>query len=567
MGHEHGSASSEPALRRHLAAVARGRQPADLVIAGGALLDVYTEEVLEGWGVAVAAGRVAAIGPEVESLAGADTRRLDLEGDVVAPGLVEGHTHVTRIGLRQTLALQVAAGVTTTVMEAMEYGYIGGPAAVRALLDDGRGAPGGVYFTIPSLIGLDDVHEASLAPAEEWIALLDDPLVVGVGEIYWADLLRGHPRAEALVAAALERGLAVEGHGAGARPQALGALAAWGVGDDHEGLDSQDLLNRLRLGLHGFARQGATRQDLQEIARLWRDEEVSLRRLSLVTDGVEVDDLRAGRSLNRVVELAVENGLPLASAWRMASLSVAERFRLDRLLGGLAPGLAADLAVIPRQGPLNPRIVLVAGRPVEASPGAAYPAALCDTVRVELYDPGLLEHPGPGRWRAMDLVAPLVTREAETDGAGALVAVEIDRLGRRRAFRGLLLGLGLRGGAIALSSGWESAGVTAVGDGPADLRQAIERVSELRGGAVVVAGGQIRGEWRAELLGGQSLAPVSEVADQVSSVQGALRSLGCQQPNPLQTVETLTTAAIPHLRLTPDGYVRLRDGARLGLEL
>jgi adenine deaminase len=67
-------------------------------------------------------------------------------------------------------------------------------------------------------------------------------------------------------------------------------------------------------------------------------------------------------------------------------------------------------------------------------------------------------------------------------------------------------------------------------------------------------------------LGGQSLLPVGEVVEQVASVQGALRSLGCAQPNPLQTIETLTTAAIPHLRLTPDGYVRLRDGARLGLD-
>jgi adenine deaminase len=167
----------------------------------------------------------------------------------------------------------------------------------------------------------------------------------------------------------------------------------------------------------------------------------------------------------------------------------------------------------------------------------------------------------------MELIAPLVTREAETDGAGALVAVAIDRLGRSRTFKGLLLGLGLRGGAVALSSGWESAAVTAVGDRPDDLATAVERLRELRGGAVVVARGEVLGEWRAELLGGQSLGPVAEIVEQVAAVQGALRSLGCEQPNPLQTVETLTTAAIPHLRLTPDGYARLRDGARLGLEL
>src|SRR5207302_7215072 len=102
------------------------------------------------------------------------------------------------------------------------------------------------------------------------------------------DLLRGHERTELLVAAALERGLAVEGHGAGARLPALNAQAAWGVGDDHEGISAADLAARLRLGLRAFARQGATRQDIDAYTELWRDGGPSLRRLSLVTDGVDL---------------------------------------------------------------------------------------------------------------------------------------------------------------------------------------------------------------------------------------------------------------------------------------
>jgi len=550
-----------------LARVAQGREPADLVVSGGALLNVFTEELLEGWGVAVADGRVAAIGPDVESLAGPETERLDLAGEVVAPGLVEGHTHVTRIALGPTIDLQLAAGVTTTVVEALEIGYLGGPAAVREFLRLAAAAPGRVFVTIPPLIGLDAAHEAELAPAAEWIQLLDDPLVVGVGEIYWADLLRGHTRTEELVEAALARGLAVTGHGAGARLPALNAMAAWGVGDDHEGISADDVRSRLRLGLQGFARHGATRQDLPDIARLWREGGVALSRLSLVTDGVEPADLLAGRSLNHVVQMAVEHGLPLATAWRMGSLSVATRFGLDRWLGGLGPSMLADLVVLPREGDLRPRHVLVGGRPPLPSSESGPPAGWLDTVHPEPFDPALLEPPPPGRWRAMELIAPLVTREAETDGVAALPVLSLDRLGRARAFRGLLLGLGMRGGAVALTTGWESAGVTAVGNSSVDMRVALDRVIELRGGAVVATGGRVSAEWRAELLGVQSGASVSEVVDRVAAVQGALRALGCEQPNPLQTVETLTTAAIPHLRITPEGYVRLRDGARLGLEL
>ena len=547
-----------------LAAVAQGREPADLVVTGGALLDVFTEELLEGWGVAVAAGRVAAIGPEAASLAGPDTERIDLDGGIVAPGLVEGHTHLSRIGLLATMELQVAAGVTTSVVETLEIGYLGGPAAVREVIAEAPAAAGRVFLTVPPLIGLDAGHEASLAPAAEWIELLDDPVVAGVGEIYWADLLRGHPRTEALVEAALARGLAVTGHGAGARLPALNALAGWGVGDDHEGISADDVLNRLRLGLHGFARHGATRQDLPEIASLWHEHGAALGRLSLVTDGVEPPDLVAGHSLNHVVRMAVEHGLPLPTAWRMGSLSVAARFGLDRWLGGLGPAMLADLVVLPRDGDLRPRRVLVGGRPPAAPARSEPPDAWLHSVDMRPFDAALLERPAPGRWRAMELVAPLVTREAETDGRAALPVVCADRRGRSRAFRGLLIGLGLRGGAVALTTGWESAGVTAAGDSRVDLQVALDRVQALQGGAVVAAGGRVVAEWRADVLGVHSSAPVAEVVDQLAAVQGALRSLGCDLPNPLQTVETLTTAAIPHLRITPEGYVRLRDGARLG---
>ena len=55
-----------PVTLRRLAAVAEGREPADLVLSGGALLNVFTEEIQEGWGVAVADGRVSASGTRAD---------------------------------------------------------------------------------------------------------------------------------------------------------------------------------------------------------------------------------------------------------------------------------------------------------------------------------------------------------------------------------------------------------------------------------------------------------------------------------------------------------------------
>jgi adenine deaminase len=280
---------------------------------------------------------------------------------------------------------------------------------------------------------------------------------------------------------------------------------------------------------------------------------------------VEPEALARGDSLNRVVEQAVELGLPLPRAVRLASRGPAERLGLGRWLGGLGPGMLADVAVIARAGGFRPRLVLVGGRRPKPSPRRRRPAWMLDTVRLAGLPPALLEHPGPGRWRAMRQVGPVVTREVESDGAGALPCAVVDRLGGGRGFRGLWEGFGLRGGGVATSSAWESPGLVLAGDRPADVAAAAWRVRDLRGGAAVVCDGRVLAEWRAPVGGLYGEAPAREVVEEVGAVNRALAGLGCPWPNPLLTLETLTTGAIPFLRIWAGGYVRLRDWARVGL--
>ncbi len=556
-----------PSTLRRLADVARGTSEADLVVTGGALVSVFTEEVLEGWGLAIADGRVAFVGPdaEVAARAGDGTERVELGGDLVAPGLVEGHTHFTRIGIADMADLQVRAGVTTTIVESLEPAVVLGPDGIRALLTAAEGVAGRFFLAASGLVVGDPEHDRRL-DAHDWVSLLDHPGVVGLGEVYWADLLRGHRRTEAMVAAALDRGLAVEGHGAGARPAALNALAAFGVTADHEAISAEEVLARLRLGLHAELRHGATRQDLPAVSAVWRRGGVDGAGLSFVTDGLEPESLARGDSLNWVVERAVELGLPLPRAIRMASRNVALRFGLGRWLGGLGPAMLADLCVLPRGGGFRPRLVLVGGRRPAPSRPPDYPAWMLDTVRLSGLRPELLAHPGAGRWRAMRQVTPVVTREVESDGSAAVACAVVDRLGPSRGFRGLWEGSGLRGGGVAISSCWECPGLLVTGDRPGDMAVAARRVQDLRGGAAVVRDGRVLAEWRAPVAGIYGTAPYERVVEEVGAVNGALAELGCPWPNPLLTLETLTTAAIPFLRLWAGGYYRLRDGAHVGLD-
>src|SRR6185295_2618516 len=66
-------------LTRTLSDVCMGREPADLLITGGRLVNAHTREVLDGVDVAVKSGRIAMFGDAAHTR-GPQTRVLDADG-------------------------------------------------------------------------------------------------------------------------------------------------------------------------------------------------------------------------------------------------------------------------------------------------------------------------------------------------------------------------------------------------------------------------------------------------------------------------------------------------------
>jgi adenine deaminase len=71
--------------RRRLINVALGREPADVIVAGGQVLSVHTGEILHA-DVAIVGGRIAAVGELPSASRGPRTRIIDAAGLFVSPG-------------------------------------------------------------------------------------------------------------------------------------------------------------------------------------------------------------------------------------------------------------------------------------------------------------------------------------------------------------------------------------------------------------------------------------------------------------------------------------------------
>lgn len=212
---------------------------------------------------------------------------------------------------------------------------------------------------------------------------------------------------------------------------------------------------------------------------------------------------------------------------------------------------------------------LVAPRPVTVAPGLLRTLTLDPDRALAAAGP---PPPTDVPVRVIEYVSNLVTREAALTPAESLESdlmpvLALDRTGGDRAFWGFLKGLGLREGAFATSTAWDTPDLLVVGRDAASVRTALRRLVELGGGVVYALGDQVVAESAAPVCAVATLEPAERVCADLRGVTAALRAAGIAWEDPILAVDTLTTPAIPHLRITHRGYVRLKDRTVLPLTL
>jgi adenine deaminase len=569
--------------------VALGEAPADLVVRNADLVNVYTGEIQARMGVAVKGPWIARVAGDVGDTVGPATRVIDAAGRTLTPGLIDGHTHLAwTFTAAAFIPYAAAAGVTTVVTETLEAYPVAGLAGVVDFLDSFREQPIRILATAPAMVSISSaargISSADLA------RLLERDDVLGLGESYWQAVLQAPDTYLPAFQEAHRFGKLLEGHSAGASEKKLAAYVAAGVSSCHEPIDAAQVLARLRLGVHVMAREGSIRRDLEAISRI-RSEGVDLRRLVLASDGASPGDLVQGRYMDFVIRKAVACGFTPVEAIRMATLNVAEHFRLDGVLGGIAPGRLADMVLVadvadfkPETVVCNGAVVYESGRLVRSPRTHAFSAPSLNTVRLprrlEASDFSIRPPSGAAaaQVRVMEMVTDLVTAERRLDlpaAAGGIMAdpaaglCKIAAVDRTRhpgkCFTGMIKGFGLLRGALACSAAWDSSAIVVLGASDADMAAAVNRIAELQGGAVLCEAGRVLAEIAMPVFGIASQSPVAVLAAQLEDFTREVQRLGVAFPDPLLSLITLTGAAIPYLRICEEGLVNLKDGKTVGL--
>ena len=353
------------ALARRLA-VARGDEPADLVVRGGTVLSVFTREWLEA-DVAIVDGFIAGLG----SYEGRE--EIDAAGRYVVPGLIDSHMHIesTKLLPDELARLILPLGTTAIVADPHEIANVLGTDGVHWLHDASAGLQLEVFFMASSCVPAS-VFESPRRPLElgDLEALMRRKRVLGLAEMMnFPGVIAGDDTE--LAKLALEGAEHVDGHAPGVLGKALQAYAASGIRLDHEMLTVEEGRERLRAGVWLLIREASMARNLQALLPLVR--EYGPNRIAFCTDDRDPEDIADNGHVNGMVRDAVAAGrIDPADAILMASFHPALWHGLTDH-GALAPGFVGDLLLLPDLETFLRDLVLKRGRRIDDVPTAEVP--------------------------------------------------------------------------------------------------------------------------------------------------------------------------------------------------
>ena len=551
---------------KSLIRLAKGDEPADLLLRNGRLVNVLSGEV-EKTGIALAGDFIVGLGDYQAR------DEIDLAGSFVAPGFIDAHVHIESalVPPAEFARAVVPRGTTTVITDPHEIANVLGLEGIRFMFESAKFGPLSMYVMASSCVPATGfATSGAVLHGYDLFPLKSDPWVLGLAEVMnYPGLIEGDDAVLEKVGAFQDR--VIDGHSPGLTGAALQAYVAAGVQSDHESTTPGEALEKLRLGLMVMIREGSVARDLAALVPVVTP--ANQHRFCFCTDDCQPADLVKRGGIDHAIRSAIALGMDPVSAIRLATWNPAQYFRLHQR-GAVTPGRRADLVVFDDLRAPRPRLVFRNGALMAKDGHMAVPPrppsrTLRSTMNVA-WDGVSLRIQAEGRRARVIGILPdrLVTEslvdepvirdgEALADPARDLLKVAVieRHMASGAVGRGFVRGVGLREGALASSVAHDHHNLIVVGADDVSMMTAVRRVGALHGGMVVARGDRILAEVPLPIGGLMSAEPVLTVCGQLEAAVAAAHGLGSSLHDPFMAMSFLALEVIPRLKLTDKGLV------------
>lgn len=549
-------------------AAGRSAVQADLVIRNARLVNVWSGEIYLT-DIVVHDERIVALG---EGYSG--RQEVDVQNRYVCPGFIDAHVHIesSLCTPPEFARAVVARGVTTVVTDPHEIANVLGVDGIRFMLERAKYGPLNVYVMASSCVPATQMETSGAQlEAEDLKLLLGNDWVLGLAEVmnYPGVVYADEGMIDKLE---LFGSRVMDGHCPALTGKELNAYAASGIGSEHECTTVDEALEKLRLGLTIFIREGTTTRNLRPLLPLINANNHT--HLCFCTDDRQPSSLMDEGSIDFMIRTAIAGGIDPVAAIRMGTLNTARYFRLyDH--GIVGPGKWADMVVFSDLHNLQAEMVFRRGQLVaedgkmivERPPLRS--VHLLNTVNVRLDHLDFRIPATRRRIRVIGGVGDQVVTEhrvedarivdgyavADTDRDLLKMAVLERHHGTGQIGKAFIHGFGLKRGALAGTVAHDHHNLVVIGADDTSMRRAVEAVVEMGGGLAVVNGERVIGTLPLPVAGLMTEIPLEQVRREYDVLIQRAQELGSTMPDPFMAMSFMALEVIPKLKLTDVGLV------------
>lgn len=529
-------------------------ESADVVFKNGIMFNPYTcEWVYEDF--AVRNGIIIGTGPGYTG-----KEEVDLKSSYVCPGFIDAHVHIESSLLTpyEYARLVMKHGTTTVIADPHEIANVSGTAGIEYMLQAHADQPLDIMVMLPSCVPATPLDECAMTLTADLLRpFIGKNEVLGLGEMM---NVPGVLSKDPLVMDKLTLTPIRDGHAPFLTGPMLDQYITTGLQSDHETTVLNEGKEKLQKGMFLFIREGSTERNLQTLIPLVNG--CSSSRCSFCTDDRHADMLVTSGHIDDCIRKAIEFGCEPELAYRMATLSPAERFRLyDR--GAISPGRIADFCVIEDLKKCTVHSTYKNGKLVLPEQFRSEKNHTIKNWPFHAKTPSMedIRITGTGIARVVRIQEGQIGTKAEYLHLSSedipdlkrdiLKIVVVSRYYPDIIGVGLVQGLRLTRGAMASSVSHDSHNIIAVGTSDSEIISAIASVIK-NTGAMVVRDGDEEACLPLSLAGLMSELPYEDVCSALESIHHLTTACGAIR-DPFMYLSFLALSVIPELRVTTRG--------------